>query len=165
MDDMTTALNNPGTTLTLKMGGGFCIPMDCDISGLWSWVDGRAWMNTIYIPMALAFPPSRLITISRKYKGVFFPNFQLKSLVQDSEKRLFISNHWSVLVMPTSTSCFGDYAPGGCGLQEFQKGFLPSLCVCVCGGGRRLGDGKPQSWGREVLILSPPLSHQPLKIA
>lgn len=63
---MAATLYNPGATLTLKMGAGICIPIDYDVSGPWSWVAGGAQMTTIYIPTNLAFPPSRLTTLSRQ---------------------------------------------------------------------------------------------------
>lgn len=66
MNGMAAVLYNPGAILMLKMGVGICNPIDYDVSGPWSWVARGAQMTTTYIPTNLAFPPSKLTTLSRQ---------------------------------------------------------------------------------------------------
>lgn len=115
-----------GMALKLKWGRGSCSSIEYDVSGLWSWATGRAWMTTTPYSCKINISPRRLTTPST---GVFPPNFQRKLLVQGPQKWLFISSHWPVLVMLAPASYFGDYTLD-LGVWESQIGLPLSFCVC-----------------------------------
>lgn len=124
---MATALNNPGTTLTVKRGRGILIPIDYDVSGSWNWKS----LNDYHLySCRLCISSSRLTTLSRKYKGVFSPKIQMKKVIcPRPPKGQFISNHLSALNHASSHILLQRLHPRFCTPGIWERIFSPNLCV------------------------------------